>query len=105
MGSLRDPRHPPGRTAPEMSVYVDSMRAPLGRMKMCHMIADSHEELMAMVRRIGVDPKWIQDAGTYREHFDIALSKRALAVAAGAVEVTQMGLGRIMRARRVPDVA
>jgi hypothetical protein len=84
-----------------MSVYVDTMRAPLGRMKMCHMIADSHEELMAMVRTIGVDPKWIQDAGTHREHFDIALSKRALAVAAGAREITLRELGVKLNARRL----
>ncbi len=83
-----------------MSVYVDDMRAPFGRMKMCHMIADSTGELLAMADRIGVDRKWLQKAGTPHEHFDIALSKRALAVAAGAREVTRMELGRIIRARR-----
>lgn len=83
-----------------MSVYVDNMRASFGRMKMCHMIADTREELFAMADRIGVDRKWVQDAGTYREHFDIALGKRRLAVAAGAVEVTQLALGRKLHARR-----
>jgi NRPS condensation-like uncharacterized protein len=84
-----------------MSVYVDDMRASLGRMKMCHMIADSHDELMAIVATIGVDPKWIQDAGTHREHFDIALSKRALALAAGAIPVTLRELANMTRARRL----
>lgn len=83
-----------------MSVYVDSMRALFGRMKMCHMVADTHDELMAMAARIGVDARWIQDAGTHREHFDIALSKRALAVDAGAVEVTFGELGRILNKKR-----
>lgn len=83
-----------------MAVYVDNMRAAFGRMKMCHMIADGSDELLAMADRIGVDRKWLQKAGTPHEHFDIALSKRALAVAAGAVEVSMMELGRIIRARR-----
>jgi hypothetical protein len=83
-----------------MSVYVDNMRASYGRMKMCHMIADSTEELLAMADRIGVARRWLQKAGTAQEHFDIALSKRALAVEAGAVEVTMMELGRIIRRRR-----
>jgi len=76
------------------------MRAPYGRMKMCHMIADSTEELLAMADKIGVARKWLQKAGRHDEHFDIAMSKRALAVEAGAVEVSRMDLGRILRARR-----
>lgn len=83
-----------------MTVYVDDMKASFGRMKMCHMIADSTDELMAMADLIGVDRKWIQHAGTNHEHFDIAMSKRKLAVEAGAVEVTRLQLGRILRDRR-----
>jgi len=83
-----------------MPVYVDDMRASYGRMKMCHMIADSTAELLAMVDLIGVNPKWIQHAGTHHEHFDIALSKRALAVQAGAVEITRRELGAKLRERR-----
>lgn len=55
---------------------------------MCHMYADSSEELLAMADVIGVARKWIQHPGTWREHFDIAKSKRKLAVAAGAVETS-----------------
>lgn len=75
-----------------MGVFVDDMKAPFGRMIMCHMWADTTEELLRMADTIGVARKWIQDAGTWREHFDIALSKRALAVAAGAQEVSQREL-------------
>ena len=88
-----------------MAVYVDTMRANFGRMKMCHMVADTSEELLAMADRIGVDRKWLQNAGSYREHFDIALSKRALAVEAGAQEVSMIDLGRILRLKREAEAS
>jgi Protein of unknown function (DUF4031) len=77
-----------------MGVYVDDMKAPFRGMLMCHMSADSTEELLAMADKIKVARKWIQYPGTYREHFDICLSKRALAVSYGAEEVTQQKLAR-----------
>jgi hypothetical protein len=87
-----------------MSVYVDNMRAPLKRGRrtyiMCHMIADSTEELHAMAQRIGAPISGFEDAGTYREHYDICKTKRALAVANGAIEVTMSQLGRKLLARR-----
>jgi hypothetical protein len=70
-----------------MTVYVDDMRAPFGRMVMCHMMADTLAELHAMADRIGVARRWFQDTHS-GPHYDIALSKRALAVQAGAVQVT-----------------
>lgn len=87
-----------------MAVYVDDMHlTPMGQfrgMKMCHMVADTTDELLAMADQIGVQRRWLQKAGTHHEHFDIAMSKRALAVAAGAVEITMSQLGRICRAKR-----
>lgn len=89
-----------------MTVYVDDMKAKFGRMVMCHMVADTDEELRAMAARIGVAQRWHQ-----RDHFDIALSKRAEAVAAGAVEITQRQLGCMVMRRRatgalgIPDDA
>jgi Protein of unknown function (DUF4031) len=83
-----------------VSVYVDDMEAPYRGMKMCHMVADSTDELLAMVDRIGVKRKWIQYSGTAKEHFDICLAKRALAITHGAVEVTQRQLYQIQRAKR-----
>ena len=71
-----------------MTVYVDDMKAPYGRMIMCHMIADSTEELLDMADKIGVARKWIQNKGSHQEHFDICLSNRAKAVKAGAKEIT-----------------
>lgn len=69
-----------------MAVYVDDGKWNFGRMKMSHMMADTMDELLAMADEIGVSRKWLQ-TGRY-VHFDICQSKRALAVAAGAVEVT-----------------
>lgn len=71
-----------------MTVYVDDMEAKYGRMKMCHMLADSDEELHEMAARIGVARRWHQKPGTPRSHYDICLSKKALALAAGAVAIT-----------------
>lgn len=83
-----------------MAVYVDDMRAAFRRMTMCHMIADSREELLAMADRIGIRRHWLQKTGTPQEHFDICLSKRAKAVAAGAIQITQRQLAEKVRARR-----
>lgn len=75
-----------------MSVYVDDMRAPFGRMGMCHMWADTLDELLAMADRIGVQRKWLQQPPRASwVHFDIALGKRALAVKAGAIETDKYG--------------
>ncbi|KWC82735.1 DUF4031 domain-containing protein [Burkholderia cepacia] len=88
-----------------MTVYVDDMYlntvGQFGRMKMSHLIADTTDELLAMVRRIGVNPKWIQHAGTPDEHFDIAMSKRQAAIAAGAVMITYRECGAMNVRRRV----
>lgn len=82
-----------------MTVYVDDMRARFGRMVMCHMLADTDEELHAMADRIGVARRWHQAPPRHDSHYDIALSKRALAIAAGAVPITWRQLG-CMAARR-----
>ena len=82
-----------------MTVYVDNMHAKFGRMIMCHMIADTTLELYEMADMIGVARKWIQDAGTTREHFDIALTKKAKAISHGAKLIDAKELGRILHER------
>lgn len=84
-------------------VIVDDMKAPFGRMVMCHMMADTTEELLEMADKIGVDRKWIQRPGQLGEHFDICKSKRALAIANGAQEVTTQGVMDLMRRKREAD--
>lgn len=87
-----------------MTIYVDDMyRLPmgrLGRMKMSHMIADSTEELLEMADKIGVQRKWLQHPGTSREHFDISLGKRQLAIQHGAVEISWKAMAKVTAERR-----
>ncbi|KKN90015.1 hypothetical protein LCGC14_0231270 [marine sediment metagenome] len=78
-----------------MTIYVDNMRAPLGRMIMCHMIADTEDELHAMAGRIGVARRHYQ-----KGHYDVSLGKKALAVQYGAIEVTQRELVLMLRDRK-----
>lgn len=92
-----------------MGVYVDQPIFPFGNMMMCHLWADSLDELLAMVDRIGVQRKWIQghatlSFGKHRNaswvHFDIAKSKRALAIQAGAIETDRYGASYFEAQRR-----
>jgi ribosomal protein L16 Arg81 hydroxylase len=76
------------------------MKAAFGRMIMCHMIADSSAELLAMAAKINLDAKWLQNAGSPTEHFDLSLSYKRKALAAGAVLKTQRQLAFITREKR-----
>lgn len=78
-----------------MTVYVDDARNPLGRMKMCHMLADTDDELHAMAASLGLRLSYFQG-----DHYDIALSKRKLAVKLGAKEVSSRELVEVRRRRR-----
>lgn len=81
-----------------MGVYVDEPVLPLGRMKMCHMIADTLDELYAMARNIGVDTIHFQGGlGVSFPHFDISKGKRLQALKFGAKAVTSAELVAVMR--------
>jgi hypothetical protein len=95
-----------------MTVYVDNYNArvdvPNGgrvvRGVWSHMTADTREELDAMADVIGMKRSWIQYPGTWKEHYDVTLSRRKLALAAGAVEVEALEHVRgFLRARRVAE--
>lgn len=83
-----------------MTVYVDEAEIPYRGMLMSHMVADSTAELVGMAEAIGLRREWIQEEGTYREHFDVAKTKRREAIEHGAVEVTTRRVLEIMRAKR-----
>lgn len=73
-----------------MTVYIDNAYLPYGRMKMCHMIADTEEELHQMALNIGMKRSWYQPKSF--PHYDVCVSRRKLAVELGAVELTEREL-------------
>jgi len=73
-----------------MPVYVDSimmhgwvMRG--RRVKSCHLIADTIEELHEMAKKIGLKREWFQEGST--PHYDLVPSRRQAGVALGVVEL------------------
>jgi len=81
-------------------IYVDTYNAKFGNMIMCHLFADTNEELMQMVEKINVNKKWIQKKDKPEEHFDICLSKKKLALKFGAVEVHPFKFVEVIRTKR-----
>lgn len=75
-----------------MTVYVDDMKASFSTMVMCHMIADSEEELHQMADQLGISRSHHQAPPRHHSHYDISQSKRALAIRKGAVEISQKTL-------------
>lgn len=78
-----------------MAVYVDNYLQKVDvkngnrivRGRWSHMFADTHEELEEMARLIGLKPEWIQSKGTYKEHYDLTLTRRKDALRLGAKEL------------------
>jgi hypothetical protein len=70
-------------------------------MVMCHMIADTADELHAMADAIGLQRRWFQAAPPASfPHYDIAQSKRALAIARGAIDCDMRTFAGHMRRLR-----
>ena len=82
-----------------MAVYLDTSRLRFGRMIMCHMIADTEDELHSMAEKIGMRREWYQaDAST--PHYDVSLSRKALAIQAGAVVLERREFVAVIRRLR-----
>jgi hypothetical protein len=79
----------------EMAVYVDREENPFGRRIMCHMLADSLEELHAMADKIGMKRSWYQPKST--PHYDLCQLQRLMAVQAGAIEIDRKRTVQIIR--------
>jgi hypothetical protein len=78
-----------------MPVYVDHADNLLGRMKMCHMVADTVAELHAMADKIGMRRAWFQPLSS--PHYDVCKSRRAQAISFGAIEVSRRELAAIIK--------
>jgi hypothetical protein len=87
-------------------VYVDDAVWPFGRMLMAHLIADTPEELWAMVDKIGVARKWEQAPTPAHPfpHFDICKAKRRLAIEAGAEPCSRKRFVEVMDALRKGEI-
>src|SRR4051794_14083770 len=84
-----------------MTVYVDDYRVPaqVGRIsaRWSHMFVAPDgdlEELHALAARIGLRRSWFQDKPWPRAHYDVTDTRRAAAIAAGAVPVSWREAGR-----------
>lgn len=81
-----------------MAVYVDKAENIFGRMVMCHMIADTVAELHEMADRIGLRREWFQPLSS--PHYDLSKTRRAAALAAGAIEVDRRQLVDVIKRQR-----
>ena len=82
-----------------MSVYLDKARNRFGRMVMCHMIADTLDELHEMAAAIGMRREWFQPLSF--PHYEVSLSRRRIAVSLGAVELDRREFVAVMRRVRL----
>ena len=77
-----------------MPIYVDPLQRTIRNRRWrhtegCHMISDgTTEALIAFALQLGLKREWLQDQGTYREHFDLTAGKREEAVRKGAHELS-----------------
>ena len=84
-----------------MPIYVDCERNSFQGMVMCHMVADTPDELHAMASAIGMRREWYQSPMKASfPHYDVPLPRRVLAIKNGAKEITARELVVFMRATR-----
>ncbi|MEK8033146.1 DUF4031 domain-containing protein [Ideonella sp. DXS29W] len=83
-----------------MAVYVDNMRAPFRGRLMCHMVADTDDELHEMADRLGLPRRSHQKPGTPHSHYDITVEARAVALQLGALDIGRRQLVMLIRRKR-----
>ncbi len=77
-----------------MAVYIDDLAVLLRGRRMCHMAADSLEELHAMAEKVGIGREWFHDGDTpinkrlrLHSHYDVNLRESKLVIEQGAIVV------------------
>ena len=77
-------------------IYADDLEIPWKGKLWCHLITDGDDnELHGFALRLGLRREWYQG-----DHYDITLSKRAIAIKLGAALVTGAEMVRIRRDKR-----
>jgi len=82
-----------------LSQYRDRQAARVGVRtghRWCHLVADTSNELHAFAERLGLKRAWYRNG-----HYNLTPSKRAQAVAAGAVECSPRELVKVLRRVRI----
>lgn len=64
-----------------------------------HLLAGTPGELQAFAARLGLHPSWLQRPGTRYEHYDLTETRRQVAVAAGATQITYRENGLLVAAK------
>lgn len=82
-----------------MTVYIDQAQNPFGRTKMCHMLADTLDELHQMADKLELKREWFQDTPGH-PHYDLSLSKRRKAIELGAVMIDNRQMLELLRSWR-----
>ena len=78
-----------------MPVYVDNARKAFRRMKLCHMLADTAEELHSMADKIGMERCWFQNQRV--PHYDVSMGQRCLAIRSGAIAINRKKTVELIR--------
>jgi len=79
-------------------IYVDNGQYRYRRMIMCHMLADTIEELHRAAQALGMRREWFQPMSF--PHYDLSKSTRRQAVALGALEIERREVAELMRRLR-----
>jgi hypothetical protein len=65
------------------------------------MFADTPAELAQAAANLGLNSGWLQHPGTHREHYDVTLTVRQVAIDEGAQRITYpRGVAELMNQRR-----
>lgn len=69
-------------------VYVDNMNTRTGDWIMCNLVADAEDELFAMAEVCKLKKEWVTNEPYRRLSFPVSLSKKKIAIANGAMEIS-----------------